>query len=284
MARLAGKVAVITGAGRGLGREYALLFAREGAQVVVNDPGCERDGSSTSHVADEVVGEITAAGGDAVADTHAVGTKDAAEALMQTAVETFGRLDVLVNNAGILRDRTILNMTEDEWDAVIQVHLKGTFTCLQAAARIMKEQPTGGRIINTSSSSGLLGNFGQANYGAAKAGIYALTRIAAIELAKHKITVNAVAPAAMTRMLATMPGMEPDIAGDALSPDRVAPLVAYLATDEAAAARVTGMTIGAEGNELFAYRMLTSHGVTRYESSPWTIDAVEKAMQQILHW
>lgn len=284
MPQLKNKVAVITGAGRGLGREYALLFAREGAKVVVNDPGTERDGSGASNVTEKVVAEIASAGGTAIADVNAVGTETSAQAIVQTALDAYGRLDVLVNNAGILRDRTILNMTEDEWDKVIQVHLKGTFTCLQAAGRVMKDQPTGGSIINTSSSSGLLGNFGQANYGAAKAGIYALTRIAALEFAKHNIIVNAVAPAAMTRMLATMPGIDEDTAGDALAPARVAPVVAYLATDEAVAAGITGMTIGAEGNELFVYRMLTSHGVTRYESTPWTIESIAKSMRQIAEW
>src|SRR5262249_51980238 len=147
MGRLEGKVAVITGAGGGIGREHALLFAREGARVVVNDLGCERDGTGRSDAAARVVGEIQARGGAATASGEAVGTFDGARRIVQTALDTFGRLDILVNNAGILRDRTLLNMTEDEWDGVIQVHLKGTFTCMQAAARRMKEQGQGGRII-----------------------------------------------------------------------------------------------------------------------------------------
>lgn len=281
MKRLDGKVAIITGAGRGIGREYALLFAREGARLVVNDPGCEADGSKTSSIAGQVVDEITAQGGEAVASVTPVGTTEAADEIVRTALEAYGRVDVLVNNAGILRDRTILNMTDAEWDDVLRVHLTGTFTCLRAAARIMKNQGCG-RIINTSSSSGLLGNFGQANYGAAKAGIHALTRIAAWELAKHHITVNAVAPAAATRMLGTIPGTDLAAVEEALAPKRIAPLVAFLATD--AAAGITGVTFGVEGNEIFTYRMMTSHGATRREPGEWTIDAIEKSIEQIVNW
>ena len=282
MGRLDGKVAVITGAGGGIGRQHALLFAAEGARVLVNDPGANRDGSGQGDAADSVVQEIVAAGGEAVANKLAVGTAEAAAEIMQTAMDTFGKLDVLVNNAGILRDRTILKMTTDEWDDVIRVHLTGTFTCLQAAARIMKEQGTGGRIINTSSSSGLLGNFGQANYGAAKAGIYGLTRVAALEFARYDITVNAIAPMAMTRMLESLPGIDAETASEALAPERISPMVAFLATD--AAAKINGLTFGVEGNEIFAYRMVASHGVTRYETTCWTIEDIESSLQEIIHW
>jgi NAD(P)-dependent dehydrogenase (short-subunit alcohol dehydrogenase family) len=281
MGHLEGKVAVITGAGGGIGREHALLFAREGARVVVNDLGCERDGIGRSDAAARVVAEIKARGGEAAASGEAVGTFDAARRVVQTALDTFGRLDILVNNAGILRDRTLLNMTEDEWDAVIQVHLKGTFACMQAAARVMKEQGQGGRIINTSSSSGLLGNFGQSNYGAAKAGVYALTRIAAWELAKYGITVNAIAPSALTRMLETIPGVMEKVTEATLGPQFIAPMVAYLASD--AAAGVTGQTFGVEGSHLFVYRMMTSHGSTkRGAAEPWTIDEISAAINQII--
>lgn len=282
MNRLQGKVAIVTGAGRGIGREYARLFAREGARVVVNDPDTTTEGSAAPSVGEQVVSEINSAGGEAVLDTNAVGTTKAADRIVQTATEAFGRLDVFVNNAGILRDRTILKMTDDEWEDVIRVHLTGTFTCLRAAARVMQQQGDGGRIINTSSTSGLLGNFGQANYGAAKAGIHALTRIAAWELGRHKITVNAIAPSAATRMLESIPGSNVDLVREALSPKKIAPLVAFLATD--AASEITGITFGVEGNEIFTYRMMTSHGATRYQNSEWTIEAIENAIQQIVHW
>jgi len=282
MGRLDGKVAVITGAGGGIGRQHALLFAAEGARVLVNDPGTNRDGTGGSDAADGVVQEILAAGGEAVANKLAVGTAETAAEITQAAIDEFGQLDVLVNNAGILRDRTILKMSSDEWEDVIRVHLTGTFTCLQAAARIMKEQGTGGRIINTSSTSGLLGNFGQANYGAAKAGIYGLTRVAAIEFAKYDITVNAIAPMAMTRMLESLPGIDEEVVSKSLAPERISPIVAFLATESAA--HISGMTFGVEGNELFTYRMLTSHGVTRQETSRWTIDAIEESLEEIINW
>lgn len=283
MGVLQGKVAVITGSGAGLGREYALLFAREGAKIVVNDPGCNRDGTGTGQVADEVVKEIKALGGEAVANYLPVGPMENASKIVQTAVDSFGKIDILVNNAGILRDRTILNMSEEEWNSVVNVHLKGTFTCLQAAAIVMKEQGKGGRIINTSSSSGLLGNFGQGNYGAAKAGVYGLTRVAAQELMKLGITVNAIAPIAATRMLADLPEFKeaPDL--EKLGPRYVAPLVAFLASDFST--QITGQTFGIEGNQLFLYRMTTTHGVTRYQGTePFTIEEIGKAMHQVLFW
>jgi len=283
MGCLEGKVAIITGAGGGIGRAHALLFAREGARVVVNDVGCARDGSGQGDAAARVVGEIRALGGEAVVNTDAVGTVASASRIVQAARDAFGRLDILVNNAGILRDRTLLNMTEEEWDQVLQVHLKGTFTCTQAAARLLKEQGQGGRIINTSSSSGLLGNFGQSNYGAAKAGIYALTRIAAWELARYGITVNAIAPVARTRMLETVPGVAETVTADTLGPQFIAPLVAYLASD--AAAGVSGQTFGVEGTHVFTYRMMTSHGATKRGSvEPWTVEEISKALHQIAHW
>ena len=199
MKLLEGKVAIITGAGGGLGRAHALAFAAEGAKVVVNDPGVSRDGSGgTAKMADAVVDEIKKAGGQAVANYDSV--SDGAEKVVKAAVDAFGKVDILVNNAGILRDKTIHNMTDDMWDLVIAVHLRGTFQCTRAAAKVMKEKGTGGRIINTTSVAGLKGNFGQSNYSAAKAGIYGFTLTAAMELAKDGITVNAIAPIAKTRM------------------------------------------------------------------------------------
>jgi NAD(P)-dependent dehydrogenase (short-subunit alcohol dehydrogenase family) len=282
MGSLEGKIAVITGGGGGIGRAHALLFAREGARVVVNDLGCERDGSGQSDAAAKVVSEIKSLGGEAVPSGDAIGTLDAAARVVQTALDAFGGLDILVNNAGILRDRTILKMTEGEWDQVLQVHLKGTFTCTQAAARVMKAQGRGGRIINTSSSSGLLGNFGQSNYGAAKAGIHALTRIAAWELARDRITVNAIAPAALTRMLETIPGVTNKVSEATLGPQFIAPLAAYLASD--AAAGITGQTFGIEGSHVFVYRMLTSHGATTPSGEPWTIEEIGRDINQIMNW
>jgi len=283
MGHLDGKVAVITGAGNGIGRSHALMFAREGAKVVVNDLGCERDGTGTSNSAEDVVKEIKAAGGTAVSNGDAVGSMEAGERIVKAAVDAFGKIDIFVNNAGILRDKTILKMTEAEWDLVVQVHLKGTFACLKAAAAQMKEQGTGGRIINTSSSSGLLGNFGQSNYGAAKIGIQALTRIAAWELAKFKITVNAIAPAALTRMTHDLPGIQGKWKPDEFGPEHISPIVAYLASD--ASAGVTGQTFGVEGNHLFIYKMMTSHGASRTGSKePWTIDEIAQQMDRIAAW
>ncbi|MBM4267121.1 MAG: SDR family oxidoreductase [Deltaproteobacteria bacterium] len=245
---LKGKVAVVTGAGRGIGRGIALLLAQEGASVVVNDLGCDVDGSGQEvRAADEVVDEIRAAGGTAVASHDSVADFAAAERIVATAVRELGRIDVLVNNAGILRDRMFFNMSEEEWDAVVGVHLKGSWNCTRHASRRMREQKSG-RIISITSTSGLYGNAGQANYGAAKDGIAGLTRVVSRELGKYGITANAISPAAQTRMIATIPGMSVK-PGDAKAPRRprrpmvndpedIAPMVAYLATD--AAANVNG--------------------------------------------
>lgn len=283
MGSLDGKVAVITGAGNGIGRAHALLFAKEGARVVVNDLGCNRDGTGNSDAAEQVVKEIKGAGGEAVANGEAVGSFESAERIVQAAVKAYGKIDILVNNAGILRDRTILKMSPDEWNLVMQVHLNGTFTCLQAAAKQMKEQGNGGRIINTSSSSGLLGNFGQSNYGAAKMGIHALTRIAAWELAKFNITVNAIAPNALTRMTHDLPGVQGAYTVESMGPQHISPIVAYLATD--AAANITGQTFGVDGNHLFTYKMMTSHGATKRKSDePWTLEEIAQQIDRIVNW
>jgi len=206
MGLLDGKVAIITGSGGGIGRAHALLMAKEGAKIVVNDLGGTRDGAGTSEsAANQVVDEIKKAGGEATTSYDNVSTAEGAANLVKKAVEAFGRADILVNNAGILRDKSFLKMDEAMFDSVIAVHLRGTFLCSQAFAKQVVTQGGGGRIVNTTSVSGMLGNFGQANYSAAKAGIYGLTRTTSIELQKHRITVNAIAPIAKTRMTEDLP-------------------------------------------------------------------------------
>ena len=220
-----GKVAIITGAGGGLGKQHALLLASRGALVVVNDLGGAVDGTGADvGAAQLVVDEITAAGGEAVADANSVATPDGGAAIVQTAIDAFGRVDIVVNNAGILRDKSFANMNADLLDPVIDVHLRGAFHVTQPAWQHMREQNYG-RIISTSSSSGLFGNFGQANYGAAKMGLVGFTRVLAVEGAKYGITANVIAPLALTRM--TEPLLGP--LGEKVAPERVSPLVAYLA-------------------------------------------------------
>jgi NAD(P)-dependent dehydrogenase (short-subunit alcohol dehydrogenase family) len=243
MGALDGRVAIITGAGRGLGREHALLFAAEGAKVVVNDLGGESDGSGDDATpAQQVVAEIQAIGGEAVANGDNVADWDGAQRLVQTAIDTFGDLHVLVNNAGILRDRVVVNMTEAEWDAVIHVHLKGHFCPTRMAAAYWREQSKAGNtvnasIIHTSSTSGLLANPGQANYGAAKSGIATLSQICAKELSRYGVRSNAIAPAARTRLTEATPGLGEVVKApedvsqfDVWDPANVSPFVAYLAT------------------------------------------------------
>ena len=259
--RLKDRVAVVTGAGRGIGRGIALLLAQEGAAVVVNDVGGAVDGSGQSATpAEEVVAEITAAGGRAVANADSVASFSAAETIIDTAIKEFGRLDILVNNAGILRDRMIFNLSEADWDAVIAVHLKGAFNCTRHAAVHMRQQKFG-RIISMSSTSGLYGNSGQANYGAAKDGIAGLTRVVSRDLGKYGITVNAIAPAAQTRMIAALTDKGRQIRqargiasmgqpGAGLpplraEPDDIAPFAVYLTTD--AAANINGQIFMVRG-------------------------------------
>jgi NAD(P)-dependent dehydrogenase (short-subunit alcohol dehydrogenase family) len=277
---LEGKVAIVTGAGGGIGRAHALALAREGARLVVNDLGGDRQGGGRgSDAADRVVEEIKAAGGEAVASYDTVSTREGADGILWAALSRFGQVDVLVNNAGILRDRTLLNMTQDELDRVLDVHLRGTFFCTQAVARQLKIQGKGGRIINTTSLSGMLGNFGQANYAAAKAGIYGLTRVAALELQKLGITVNAIAPVALTRMtqdLAVFRGAEEK----ELGPQFIAPIVVFLASDLAAA--VTGQVVGVQGGKLFLYRVETSEGAEKEPArGPWTAQEISAAWGKI---
>jgi NAD(P)-dependent dehydrogenase (short-subunit alcohol dehydrogenase family) len=238
-----GRVVIVTGAGRGIGKEEALEFARHGARLVVNDVGVARDGTGEDATpAQEVVDEIKALGGEAVANYDDVSDFDGAKRLVQTAIDSFGTLDVLVNNAGILRDRMLVNMSIDEWDAVIKVHLRGTFATAHHAANFWRERskagdPVDARLINTSSSSGIYGNVGQTNYGAAKAGIAAFTVIAAMELERYGVTVNAIAPAALTRMTEDLvrwqgDGDDEKPKWDPRDPSNIAPLVVWLGSTE----------------------------------------------------
>jgi NAD(P)-dependent dehydrogenase (short-subunit alcohol dehydrogenase family) len=245
-----GRVAIVTGAGRGLGREYALMLAREGARVVVNDLGGARDGSGgDAGPAQSVVDEIAAAGGSAVANTDDISSFAGAEQLVQQAIESFGGLDVLVNNAGILRDRMLFSMSEEEWDSVIKVHLKGTFAPSHFAAAFWRDRAKAGetndaRLINTTSVSGLFANPGQGNYGAAKAGIATLTQIAAQELGRYGVTANAVAPGALTRLTEDLGALGEEMKAK-YAPQWVAPVVTWLASP--LSADVTGQVIESSG-------------------------------------
>ncbi len=253
-----GRVAVVTGGGRGIGRGHALELARQGARVVVNDLGAEVDGQGgTVATAQLVADEIISAGGQAVASGDDISRPSGAGALVKGALNAFGDLHVVVNNAGILRDRMLVNLSEDDWDAVMAVHLKGTFLTTRAAAQLWRERsktgpPADARVINTSSVSGLFGNVGQSNYGAAKAGIAAFTIIASIELSRYGVTVNAVSPSARTRMI-TPRGQErmaapAGSAFDAYAPDNIAPLVAWLASPLSAG--ITGRVFNVHGGRI----------------------------------
>src|SRR4051795_379837 len=245
MGALDGRIAIITGAGRGIGREHALLFASEGAKVVVNDLGGAMDGSGDDRTpAQQVVDEVRAMGGEAIANADNVADWEGGQRLVQSAIDAFGDLHVLVNNAGILRDRVLVNMTEEEWDSVIQVHLRGHFCPTRMAASYWREQTKAGKevkasIVHTSSTSGLLGNPGQTNYGAAKSGIATFSQIAAQELSRYGVRVNCIAPAARTRLTEATPGLgdvikAPDDPGkfDIWDPANISPLIAYLATED----------------------------------------------------
>jgi len=253
------KVAVVTGAAGGIGREIALLMARQGAKVVVNDPGVGVDGTGSSREpADKVAAEIKAGGGQAAANYDLVSTMAAGKAIIQTALDHFGRVDIVVNNAGILRDRMIFNMTEEEWDAVLNTHLKGTFAVTRAAAPLMREQKWG-RFINMTSTSGLVGNVGQANYAAAKMGIVGLTRVVALDMARYNVTANCISPFAWTRMIGTIP-METEAQRERveklkkLSPAHIAPLAVFLASDEAK--DISGQVFGVRGHEIMLFNQM----------------------------
>ncbi len=290
MGALDGRVAIITGAGRGIGREHALLFAQEGAKVVINDLGGAIDGSGDDRSpAEQVVDEIKAMGGGAVANGDNVADWEGGQRLVNAAVEAFGDLHVLVNNAGILRDRVLVNMTEEEWDSVIHVHLKGHFVPTRWAAAYWRErskagEPVSGSVINTSSTSGLIGNPGQANYGAAKAGIASFTTICAQELQRYGVRVNAIAPAARTRMTEATPGLgdivkAPEDAAkfDVWDPANISPLVAYLATE---GAPETGRTFFVQGGVVRAFQPWTMTE-TIDKGDRWTVTELQSEMKKL---
>jgi len=268
------KVAIVTGAGRGIGRQHALALADAGAKVVVNDLGVSATGEgSDQSPAQQVVEEIRSSGGEATANYANVADFEGAEILVKQAISEFGRLDILVNNAGILRDRMLVNMTEPEWDAVISVHLKGHFAPTRHAAAYWREQSkeghtVQGRVINTSSPSGVFGNVGQANYGAAKAGIAAFTLIAAMELQRYGVTVNALAPYARTRMTQDIFGLVPDPEQDfdSMSPANISPVVVALASDEAAG--ITGQCFFVCGGLVNVLRPWDA-GTSLVSDTPW---------------
>jgi NAD(P)-dependent dehydrogenase (short-subunit alcohol dehydrogenase family) len=290
MGALDGRVAIITGAGRGIGREHALLFAAEGAEVVVNDLGGAVDGSGDDRTAAEhVVEEIEKAGGKAVANAEDVTTWDGGKRLVDTAVETFGDLHVLVNNAGILRDRVLVNMSEEEWDSVVHVHLKGHFVPTRHAAAYWRERTKAGAdvkasVINTSSTSGLLGNPGQTNYGAAKAGIAAFTTIAADELVRYGVRVNAIAPAARTRMTEQTPGLSDIVQApadaavfDTWDPANISPLVAYLATESCPA---SGKVFFIQGGKVRLFQPWTMTD-SLDKDGRWTVAELQAEMDRL---
>ena len=287
MGMLDGRVAIITGAGRGLGREHALLFAAEGAKVVVNDLGGDIHGEGEDRApAQQVVDEIEAMGGEAVANTDSVSDWDGAKRLVDLAVETFGDLHVLVNNAGILRDRMLVNMTAEDWDSVIEVHLRGHFCPTRHAAAYWREQvkaekTVNAAIVNTSSTSGVLGNAGQTNYGAAKAGIATFSAICAMELGRYGVRSNAITPMARTRLTEQTPGMEdmvkpPEDASkfDMWDPANVSPMVAYLSTADCP---FTGETFFVEGDRVARFQ---SHSIAEKivnNGERWTVEQLAKA-------
>ncbi|MFT4866727.1 MAG: NAD(P)-dependent dehydrogenase (short-subunit alcohol dehydrogenase family) [Ilumatobacter sp.] len=285
MASLDGRVVIVTGAGRGIGREHALFFAQEGAHLVVNDHGGANDGSGgDTTLAEEVAAEVRALGGQAVANTDDVSSWSGAEQMIEMAIEVFGDLDAVVNNAGILRDRTLANMTEEEWDSVIAVHLKGHFAPTRHAAAYWRDEHKAGRgkhrnLVHTSSTSGLFSNPGQANYGAAKSGIASMSQIAAKELQRYDVVSNCIAPGARTRLTLATPGLEdimaaPDAGFDNWDPANVSPLVAYLSTENCP---FTGETFYVKGGVV--KRVKSWEMADRIEKSgAWTVDELRHAL------
>jgi len=284
---LDGRVAIVTGAGRGIGREHALLLASEGAKVVINDLGGAPDGEGSDRTAAQLVAtEVEERGGTAVANGDDVADWEGGQRLVQTALEAFGGLHILVNNAGILRDRVLVNMTEDEWDSVMRVHLKGHFVPTRFAAAYWRAQakagnPVHGSVINTTSTSGLFSNPGQTNYGAAKSGLATFTEIAAKELARYDVRVNAIAPVARTRLTLSTPGLEERIAApanpdafDEWDPANISPLVAWLSTEEC---HVSGRVFLVKGGQIGVFTPWAIAGEIA-QSQRWTLDQLDASM------
>jgi NAD(P)-dependent dehydrogenase (short-subunit alcohol dehydrogenase family) len=285
MGLFSGKVVIVTGSGNGIGRAEAHYFANKGASVVVNDVGGDRSGTGKdARAADVVVEEIKAAGGDAIATYSSVTDLDGADMILWTALNKYKRVDVLVNNAGILRDKAMLNMSVAEWDAVLDVHLKGSFLMTRAFGRALKQQgpPKDGAsyaIVNTTSMSGLLGNFGQANYSSAKAGLFGLTRTSSIELQRTGCRVNAIAPVALTRMTEDIPLMS-GISAEQMGPQHIAPVVAWLASD--LAKDLTGRVFGVHGPKVFEYKMTQSEGLDAPPAGgEWTPESLQEHLAKI---
>ena len=283
MGILEGKVAIVTGAGRGIGRGEALLLAQEGARVVVNDLGVEFDGEGSDRkIASVVVEEIRKAGGEAVANFESVIDFHGGKNIVDSAIHAFGKLDILVNNAGFVRDRMIFKMSEEEFDAVVAVHLKGTFNCGRWACAYFRERNQGGRIINTTSAAGLAGNVGQTNYAAAKAGIAIMTLVWSLEMEKYGVTCNAIAPSARTRMTETTFGeFEPESPGafDFAAPENIAPLVAFLASDDAQ--HISGRVFGVQGGDIDLYQVWQARKSISKEGR-WTATELSKRIQELL--
>jgi NAD(P)-dependent dehydrogenase (short-subunit alcohol dehydrogenase family) len=277
MGLLDGKVAIVTGAGGGIGREHALALAREGASVVVNDLGGARDGTGKgSNMADAVVEEIRKLGAEATPNYDDVSSVEGGQNILKSALDAFDRADILINNAGILRDKSFANTSEDMWDVVVKVHLKGTYCVTHAVYNYLKEASHGGVIINTSSTSGLNGNFGQCNYGAAKAGIAGFSRCLAIEGVKYGVRVFVLAPVAHTRLTEDLPGigeMEQQLA-----PALVSPLITYLASDLSEGQ--TGKTFYVGGGRIAEMKVITHEGITkRDDGGLWTPQEIAAQMQ-----
>ncbi len=282
MGLLDGKVAIVTGSGGGIGREHALALSKEGAKVVVNDLGGTRDGSGGgSAMADQVVKEIQEAGGEAAPNYDNVATVDGGQGILKSALDAFGQVDILVNNAGILRDKTFAKMTEDLWDSVVAVHLRGAYCVTQPVFNHMKERGEGGSIINTSSTSGLEGNFGQTNYGAAKAGIAGLTRCLAIEGQRAGIRVNGIAPVALTRMTEDLAMFQKDDIKERMDPALISPLICYLGSD--LSKEITKRIFFVGGGTISEMRMVRTQGVTKTEDGGrWDPEEIAARIDEIL--